>query len=399
MSGDGAGEAGIVADGLAGLEGRVWAQLLRSLRLIDPVPADVTELLARPASELASGAPRRALCAAVGASEDVVAQLRIDTTLPLAVHMVFVDADAARTHGTPASAADVDAGATSHTEDPAEEPAEERARELRRTLDDERRRREGAEARASTAEDRSRTADRAREAAELRVATLDEELAAAREEVAQAAARAERRSSARLNAVEQELAEARRALEELRRSEERLRGDLTTLRTERDELLAQAAARPDPSAGDDRRAASRPLVLPDELADGTTDAARWLADRVPLLLVDGYNAALSLRPDRPLEEQRRWLVERLRPLAHRSGLDTVVVFDGAGASGQARDTAGIEVRFTVGGTIADDEIVFAVAATDVPVLVITDDVELAQRVREEGGNVVGVVHLPGIVDG
>jgi len=56
------------------------------------------------------------------------------------------------------------------------------------------------------------------------------------------------------------------------------------------------------------------------------------------------------------------------------------------------------VRFTADGTIADDEIVFAVAATDEPVLVVTDDAELRARVQAEGGNTIGVVHLPGIVD-
>ena len=63
-----------------------------------------------------------------------------------------------------------------------------------------------------------------------------------------------------------------------------------------------------------------------------------------------------------------------------------------------RDTGGVEVRFTAGGVIADDEIVFAVAATDAPVLVVTDDAELVARVRAEGGNTVGVVHLAGIVE-
>jgi predicted RNA-binding protein with PIN domain len=145
--------------------------------------------------------------------------------------------------------------------------------------------------------------------------------------------------------------------------------------------------------------ASRPLVLPAELAPDTTEAARWLLDGARVLLVDGYNVSLALRAGHPLVDQRRWLVERLRPLASRGRAAPVVVFDGEGQGRTQRDPSGVEVRFTASGTIADDEIVFAVAATDDPVLVITDDAELQQRVRAEGGNVLGTVHLLGAIEG
>jgi predicted RNA-binding protein with PIN domain len=141
------------------------------------------------------------------------------------------------------------------------------------------------------------------------------------------------------------------------------------------------------------------LVLPDALSDDTTAAARWLLDGVSVLLVDGYNVSLALHAGHPLGEQRRWLVERLRPLGRRGRATPVVVFDGDGEGRSQRDPSGVEVRFTASGTIADDEIVFAVAATDEPVLVITDDVELQERVRAEGGNVLGTVHLLGAIDG
>jgi hypothetical protein len=230
-----------------------------------------------------------------------------------------------------------------------------------------------------------------------RVEELEQGIAAAREAVDQAAARAERRSGSRVDALERELAAERRALESLRREHERARADLAALRDEVQELRSRGG--PTVAAPDPARVGSRPLVLPPDLDDTTTVAAGWLADRASTLLVDGYNAALMLRPNQPLEEQRRWLVERLRPLAARGRIRPVVIFDGDGASGRMRDTGGVEVRFTTGGVIADDEIVFAVAATDEPVLVVTDDVELRGRVLAEGGNVVGVIHLPGIIDG
>ena len=89
----------------------------------------------------------------------------------------------------------------------------------------------------------------------------------------------------------------------------------------------------------------------------------------------------------------------MRPLVARGSAAPVVIFDGDGPAGSRRDTAGVEVRFTAAGTTADDEIVFAVAATADPVLVITDDAELRARVRAEGGNVLGTVHLLGAIDG
>jgi cell division protein FtsB len=377
-----------VASALAGLDARVWAQLLRGVRLIAEVPEPVAGALAGSTGELASGAPRRALCDAIAAAPSVLAALRGDDALPAAVH-------AAIGPGTEVPASRPDAELDDERADEGGVRAEERSRELRRTLEEERRRREGAEARASAAEARADVSVAEAERLAGRVAALESDLAASRDEIDQAAARAERRAMARVESLERELAAERSALASLRREHDRTRAALADLQQEADALRERASSQRSPSsvAGGDR-----PLVLPEGIDEGTTEAARWLASRAAVLLVDGYNAALLLRQNHPLDEQRRWLVERMRPLAARGGAAPVVIFDGAGVTGRMRDTGGVDVRFTSSGVIADDEIVFAVAATDQPVLVVTDDAELQERVRSEGGNVVGVVHLPGIID-
>jgi hypothetical protein len=379
-----------VVERLVGLDARAWAQLLRALRALAEVPVPVSDALAAPTSELSSGGARRILCEALAASDDLLARLRADDALPASVHAaVSSDDERERSEGSPDDAVD---------EPESSARAAERSRELRRALEDERRRREGADARASNAEARAEAMLDEQERMRARIAALEQEVVATREAVEQAAARAERRSAARLEALERELTAERSEHAATRREHDRSRSELRLLGAELDELRSRSAEAPRPT-GPPARTTGRPLVLPTGLDASTTESARWLAERASVLLVDGYNAALMLRPGRPLEEQRRWLIERLRPLVTRGAVRPVVIFDGDGASGTLRETGGVEVRFTTSGTIADDEIVFAVAATDEPVLVVTDDAELARRVDAEGGNVVGVIHLPGIVDG
>jgi predicted RNA-binding protein with PIN domain len=274
----------------------------------------------------------------------------------------------------------------------------ERERELRRGLDQARRQRDGAEARAARAEARVVELEGDLGASVSTAEGLAARLAAAAEEVEQAVARAERRSAARIAALEAELAAARAQLEQQRRDVERdrvqqaqLRGDIEDLQAR---LTEQAAAPRERTA-----AAGRPLMLPDALQPDTTEAARWLIDTAPLLLVDGYNVTLLQRADQPLEAQRRWLVDRLRPLVSRGRCRPVVVFDGDRPTGATSMTGGVEVRFTGGAVTADDDIVFSVAATDEAVVVVTDDRELRARAIAEGANVLGTVHLLGAIEG
>ncbi len=376
-----------LAQGLLALDARAWARLLQSLRRLDRLPEPVSAELERPTSELAAGSRRRALCRLIADTPAVLTALAADPALPTAAHELFgSDPDGSEDRGPVAGVDDGDGG------DEAAERSAERLRTLRRELAEVRRQRDGAEARAGVAETRLAAAEAARTALEHRIADLEAALSSAADDVEQAVARAERRSAARNDELERILASERSALEESRR--ERERTVMENLRSELEDLRARPVA---PVTA--RSAAPRPLVLPDALSDDTTAAARWLLDGVSVLLVDGYNVSLALHAGHPLSEQRRWLVERLRPLGRRGRATPVVVFDGDGEGRSQRDPSGVEVRFTASGTIADDEIVFAVAATDEPVLVITDDVELQERVRAEGGNVLGTVHLLGAIDG
>ena len=392
-----------VAEALFALDARSWAQLLRALRAMSDAPDALVDALRHPTSDLASGAARGALCDALAGTDAVLAVLREDASLPAAVHAAIAShaRDMTDAQGTTDARDTTDApplADTATSPDPGSDPdrSARRDRGLRRTLEDERRRREGAEARAAAADVRATEADAERSALAVRVSTLEGQLADAADTVRQAAERAERRAEARIAGLERDLAAERSAQAALRRDHERTQAELANAHGEIARLQAELDRAPRPVAVSP---AGRPLVLPPELEAGTTEAASWLAERASLLLVDGYNVSLALRAGHPLEDQRRWLIERMRPLVARGSAAPVVIFDGDGPAGSRRDTAGVEVRFTAAGTTADDEIVFAVAATADPVLVITDDAELRVRVRAEGGNVLGTVHLLGAIDG
>jgi hypothetical protein len=375
-----------VADGLLDLESRAWAQLLRTLRRQSDLPAVIAGLLDRPTSALAAGPRRTELCHALAHAREVLAVLLTDPALPAAAHAVIASGQSPQREADgsePTDAPSAEDGVRVAT----------RQRELRRELAELRRQREGADARAAVAAARASEAEEARVGLEQRVLELERELAQALEDIANAAARAERRAAARTEELERALAAERSALEALRRERERDRAVLDGLRVELAEARARSVEVEAPVA-----VAARPLVLPEELDADTTAAAKWLLDGARVLLVDGYNVSLALRAGHPLVEQRRWLVERLRPLAVRGRATPVVVFDGDGTGSTQRDPSGVEIRFTASGTIADDEIVFIVAATEDPVLVITDDAELRGRVIAEGGNVLGTVHLLGAIE-
>jgi predicted RNA-binding protein with PIN domain len=401
-------DGGPVTDALEALDARSFAQLLRALRGLRELPEELATPLARPTSELAGGPARTALCRAIARDARTLAALRADEALPAAVHAAIGradddgadddGADGAADVGTGTDAAAPSSERTGAVENAQERPdrATQRARELRRTLEEERRRREGAEARAVLAEARAAEMEAAQRLLENRSTSLERELSDAADAIRQAGERAERRVESRVAGLERDLAEERAALASLRREHERTRAELATARNELERLQAELDRAPAPVV---QAASGRPLVLPPELDADTTAAAGWLAQRATLLLVDGYNVTLALRGAHPLEEQRRWLVERMRPLVVRGSALPIVIFDGDGSAGTRRDSSGVEVRFTATGTTADDEIVFAVAATADPVLVVTDDAELRERVRAEGGNVISTVHLLGAIDG
>lgn len=267
--------------------------------------------------------------------------------------------------------------------------AKERARGLRSDLDEVRRQLAGAEARAEALD--GRVAEMADELAgeRARAEELASEVAALREEQPRAVERERRRSERRIAELEAELQSVRRR-EESRREQR--------AREERAREAAAQRAREDAETAERRRRQptgrvrpGRPTALPKGIAPGTREEAEALLGPGRLVLVDGYNLTLSRGSQLSLEEQREWLIRVLAGLASRRRVRPQVVFDGRGGGGGGRpaDTArGVSVVFTPTGVSADDEIVLAVAATDEPVVVVTDDRELRDRVRPHGADLL-----------
>jgi hypothetical protein len=132
---------------------------------------------------------------------------------------------------------------------------------------------------------------------------------------------------------------------------------------------------------------SQPLKLPPGLAPDRPEAVGWLL-RLPdavRVIVDGYNLTYLLdRVDFHGGEARRRLVSLLGRLASRKPHRFLVVFDSMQPPGSPARMGDVEVVFT-SGEKADDRIVeLAAAGADLPVVVITNDRELRERVEAVG---------------
>jgi predicted RNA-binding protein with PIN domain len=108
-----------------------------------------------------------------------------------------------------------------------------------------------------------------------------------------------------------------------------------------------------------------------------------------LYLVDGYNVTKADPATRglSLEDQRLALVRRL---GSRAGVllghgRVVVVFDGVGVHGVSARGGTPEVLFSSAGEKADDVIVRLATAERAGVTLVTDDVEIEERVRAHRG--------------
>ena len=108
-----------------------------------------------------------------------------------------------------------------------------------------------------------------------------------------------------------------------------------------------------------------------------------------LYLVDGYNVTKADPATRDLEldEQRQELVRRLG--ARSSVLfgpgRVVIVFDGGGLHGSSGEGGVHDVVFSRSGEKADDVIVRLATAEPGAVTIVTDDVEIEERVRVHRG--------------
>ncbi|MFZ1488847.1 MAG: NYN domain-containing protein, partial [Ilumatobacteraceae bacterium] len=107
------------------------------------------------------------------------------------------------------------------------------------------------------------------------------------------------------------------------------------------------------------------------------------------VVVDGYNVAKLGWPALDLAAQREQCILAGEELARRYGCRVLVVFDGqtvAGAAASGRRL--VRIVYSPAGVIADDVIRDEVAAlpSSRPVVVATNDAELAESVRRYGAN-------------
>jgi predicted RNA-binding protein with PIN domain len=251
-----------------------------------------------------------------------------------------------------------------------------------------------------------RRSERDRRALADRVSGLERELV--RSEAAVRAARDEaaaeqRRLGGRVNELQARLAEAQRKYRALRRSTGQVDPVVAEAvgALERDLGALRRAAglvpegEPPPAAAPGRRPERRePLAVPaGRGADDAATLAAWMAADGVLVLVDGYNVTKHPLgfPDRGLEDQRTLLLDLCRRLARRFAAAVTVVFDGGTVEPMpTRLPLGpVEVVFTDEGRTADDEIVARTNATppERPVVVVSSDNELRERVAALGANV------------
>ena len=223
------------------------------------------------------------------------------------------------------------------------------------------------------------------DAAHARIAALEQDLEQAASARTAAVDRERRRQEAERARLESELSEFRRREDEAGRRER--------ARERAQEAAKERAATPRRTRG--RGAPTRPgrpTPLPRGVAPDTTEAARALLTSGREVLVDGYNVTRTHRGDVDLERQRQWLIDQLAAAVPRIGIDPTIVFDAHQSRGRPSSTRqrDVWVAFTAEGQTADDDIVFRVEARppDAPIVVVTDDRELRDRLRPYGVDLV-----------
>ncbi len=373
---------------LASLSSDDWAAVLAATRAQLRTRTDLSGDLARvrdtPTGRLVSGSGR----------DSVITALSTDPSLWAAI-IDRLPGDVAGRLSPPvddevAAAADGTAAAQLREE---LERVRARVRALREERDTWQRRAEGADARAARAEAAQQATEQQRRALEDELEHVRAALDEADSERERAVERERRRRESEQQRLARENASLRRREEERvaaarRRAAQQQRREPVSAETE--------ALEPAP-----RVTPGRPTRLPRELVAGTTAWARALLGPGRLVLVDGYNVSQQHQGGRDLEGQRVWLVQLLVNAAAVHRWRPVVVFDGQQAGGHlpAAGRQRVEVRFTGAGITADDELVLAVEGTDEPVVVVTDDRELQDRVRAADADVVGTTAFLSVARG
>lgn len=156
---------------------------------------------------------------------------------------------------------------------------------------------------------------------------------------------------------------------------------------------AQPARTSQPSAksGQRRGAQRKPIAIPGGMyGDSVAAAVHLLRTPQVVAIVDGYNVAKLGWPHLALIEQRECCIDALEELARRFGTDVRMILDGADVVGASARRRLIRVQYSPAGVIADDVIRSAVAALPLstPVVVVTNDREIANDVRPLGVNVL-----------
>ena len=386
---------------LARLDTDAWAALLtavrRTLQARGPASEAELALLETPAGRLAGSRGHREVAAVLAATPALWEAVAADP----AVAAVVEQLGPAATPGAD-GAADAATGSGADGRDGSRTDRDkQRVRRAREERDAWRRRAEGADARAAQLRTELRAAEQRITELESELSTLRTRLEEHTDEQARAVERERRRRDAEVAQLEQALGDARRELEAQRHAARRRptpeagSGGGTHGAGQRVDQDRGAAF--DDDGGDDRFVPGRPSRLPDGVVSGTTQAAAMLLHPGRLVLVDGYNVSRQHRSHLDLETQRSWLIQLLATAAAVRRIRPVVVFDGE-RSGGGRSGAGgreVEVRFTPTGITADDELVLTVEATDEPVVVVTDDRELSERVRAGGADVIATVPFLG----
>ncbi|MEX1178859.1 MAG: NYN domain-containing protein [Nitriliruptor sp.] len=385
---------------LEGLSSDAWAWLLPHVRAaLHALPADeasalVERLRSAPTSRLAGGRVRGELHAllARGGTPWRLTVERVRHADPAAPGPVAALLDPGRPV-TSVTDPPATTGRRATTRAAAAERTAARARERLRVVREERdelqRQLDGAAARAEAAERGRRALEAELAGARTQLAGLRDQLELAGAEQERAVRREGRRRDAELRRLEETVAELRRAEAE-RLAARRRRDEAAQQAAARERAAADRAEMEQRSSGSNRLVPGRPSRFPVDVAADTTEAAELLLHAGRLLLVDGYNVSKQHQADLDLEAQRAWLVRTLAALAARRRVRPTVVFDGqqAGSSRPPGGAREVTVVFTPAGVTADDQLVHAGAATPQPLVVVTDDRELTDRLRRSGADVL-----------
>ncbi len=134
-----------------------------------------------------------------------------------------------------------------------------------------------------------------------------------------------------------------------------------------------------------------PLAIPGGLFGDSEAAASHLIKQPNVaLLVDGYNLAKLGWPGLSLEHQRDSSLDALEALVRRTGVRTIVMFDGADIPATTARRRLVRVRFSPPDVSADDAIraLLGELPIEQPVIVATNDQAIVRDVRGAGANVI-----------